>query len=93
MTTLVWTPEAIADRQEIYDYIEIDKPLAAANLDELISRKANLLVDFPGLGRPGRIEGTRELIVHRNYLLVYDIIESHVRMLRVLHVARHWPPK
>ncbi len=67
MTTLVWTPEAIADRQEIYDYIEIAKPLAAVNLDELIARKANLPVDFPGLGWPGQIEGTRELIVHRNY--------------------------
>ena len=76
MTTLVWTPEAVADRQEIYDCIEVNKPLAAVNLDELTSRKANLLVDYPGLGRLRRMEGMRELMIHRNYLLVYDVTKA-----------------
>ena len=89
---LVWTPEAIQDRDEIYDYIESDNPVAALALDELIAEKAGRLLDHPNLGRPGRIAGTRELVAHRNYILVYDLTGDLVRVLRVLHAARPWPP-
>ncbi len=89
---LCWTPEAIQDRDEIYDYIEADNPVAAVILDELFSEKASRLVDHPGLGRPGRVAGTRELVAHRNYILVYDVAGDLVRVLRVLHAARQWPP-
>ena len=88
---LSWTPEAIADRDAIFDYIEADNPAAAAALDELFSEKAERLTDHPKLGRPGRVEGTRELVVHENYILVYDIVEDLTRILRVLHAARQWP--
>ena len=59
MMELFWTPEATQDRDEIYDYIEADNPAAALALDELFAEKASRLVDHPGLGRPGRITGTR----------------------------------
>ena len=85
---LGWTPEAIADRDAIFDYIEADNPAAAAALDELFSEKAERLTDHPKLGRPGRVEGTRELVVHENYILVYDIVGDLTRILRVLHAAR-----
>ena len=88
---LSWTPEAIADRDAIFDYIEADNPAAAAALDELFSEKAERLTDHPKLGRPGRVEGTRELVVHENYTLVYDIVGDLTRILRVLHAARQWP--
>lgn len=87
---LSWTPEAIADRDAIFDYIEADNPAAAAALDELFSEKAERLTDHPKLGRPGRVEGTRELVVHENYILVYDIVGDLTRILRVLHAARQW---
>ena len=89
---LFWTPEAIDDRRAIYDYIETDNPSAALALDELFSEKANRLVDHPGLGRPGRVAGTRELVAHQNYILIYDMAGDLVRVLRVLHAARQWPP-
>ena len=88
---LYWTLEAIADRDAIFDYIEADNPAAAAALDELFSEKAERLTDHPKLGRPGRVEGTRELVVHENYILVYDIVGEMTRILRVLHAARQWP--
>ncbi len=89
---LFWTPEALADRRAIYDCIEVDNPNAALALDELFSEKANRLVDHPGLGRPGCITGTSELVAHQNYILIYDTAADLVRVLRVLHAARQWPP-
>ncbi len=88
MKQLHWTPEAIQDREEIYDYIEADNPVAALALDELFLEQAGRLVDHPGLGRPGRVTGTRELVAHRNYILVYDVAGDLVRVLRVLHAAK-----
>ena len=89
---LFWTHEAIADRVGIYDYIEADKPTAALALDEIFAEKALLLIHHPNLGRKGRVMGTRELVVHPNYLLVYDVADERVRILRVLHAAMQWPP-
>jgi len=89
---LFWTPEATQDRDEIYNYIEADNPAAALALDELFAEKAGRLVDHPGLGRLGRVAGTRELVVHQNYILVYDVTGDLVRVLRLLHAARQWPP-
>ncbi|CAH2802286.1 MAG: Death on curing protein, Doc toxin [uncultured Caballeronia sp.] len=71
---LFWTPEAIQDRDDIYDHIEADNAAAALDLDELFEEKAALLIDHPGLGRIGRVTGTRELIAHRNYILIYDVV-------------------
>lgn len=92
MTVLAWTLEAIQDRNEIYDHVEADNPVAALALDELLSEKASRLIDHPGMGRAGRIAGTRELVAHRNYILVYDLSGDLVRVLRVLHTSRQWPP-
>ena len=89
---LVWTRSAREDRKAIREYIAVDNPSAALDLDELLSDKAALLLDHPGLGRPGRLGGTRELVAHRNYLLIYDVVGDLVRVLRVLHAARQWPP-
>jgi addiction module RelE/StbE family toxin len=88
---LFWTPEATQDRDEIYGYIEADNPAAAPALDELFAENAGRLIDHPGLGRPGRVADTRELVAHRNYILVYDLAGDLLRVLRVLHAARQWP--
>lgn len=89
---LYWTPEAIQDREAIYDHIEADNPTAALALDELFKEKANRLADHPGLGRRGRVGGTRELVAHQNYILVYGVNNDSLCVLRVLHAARQWPP-
>ena len=88
---LVWTRPAAADRREIRAYIAQDKPSAALALDELLAEKAGHLIDHPQLGRLGRVAGTRELVAHHNYILVYDVTADSVRVLRVLHAARQWP--
>ncbi|WP_419204027.1 type II toxin-antitoxin system RelE/ParE family toxin [Bordetella trematum] len=90
---LVWTRQAHADRKKIREYILQHAPAAALALDELFSEKASLLLDHPNLGRTGRVPGTRELVAHRNYILVYDLSGDAVRVLRLLHAARQWPPR
>jgi addiction module RelE/StbE family toxin len=88
---LFWTPEAAQDREIIYDFIESDNPLAALELDELFEESAARLIVHPQLGRLGRVVGTRELVAHQNYILIYDANIDAVRILRVLHVAKQWP--
>lgn len=89
---LAWTAPAIADRIEIYDYIEAENPSAAVKMDGRFVEAAERLRRHPEMGRPGRIPGTRELIAHRHYLLVYQLAGDTVLILAIVHTARQWPP-
>jgi toxin ParE1/3/4 len=89
---VIWTPQALQDRTDIWSYIEDDNPQAASRMDELFSQAAAHLGDHPKLGKPGKIQGTRELIPHENYRLVYEISNETVWLLALIHVAREWPP-
>ncbi|MBO9355918.1 type II toxin-antitoxin system mRNA interferase toxin, RelE/StbE family [Bordetella petrii] len=89
---VIWTPEALQDRRDIWDYIAQDSETAAARMDALFSQAASRLADYPQLGRPGVITGTRELIPHENYRLVYETTATAVWILALVHVARLWPP-
>jgi len=86
-----WAQDALEDRRSIYDYIEAENPLAALDLDELFFEKAALLLEHPNIGRVGRISGTREWVVHPNYILIYDKDEFGLRILNILHASRSWP--
>lgn len=89
---VIWTPEAEQDRDDIWLHIAVDNLRAAARLDELFSDAAARLADHPKLGRPGKIHGTRELIPHESYRLVYEIDGETVWVLTLIHTARQWPP-
>ncbi|MGJ7610247.1 MULTISPECIES: type II toxin-antitoxin system RelE/ParE family toxin [unclassified Variovorax] len=89
---LEWSPLAMDDRERIFDFIEQDDPRAAIAVDERIAAQMLVLVRFPEGGRPGRIEGTRELIVRRTpYIVAYRVGKDRVRILRILHSAQLWP--
>jgi toxin ParE1/3/4 len=90
---LEWTYSALTDRERIYDFIESDNPRAAIALDQRFDALASRLKTFPHLGRPGRVVDTRELVAHKNYILIYELDGEIVRVLRVLHAARLWPPE
>jgi len=89
---VIWTPEAEQDRLDIWEYIALDNPVAAARMDHLFSEAANRLAAHPKLGKAGKIPGTRELIPHKSYRLVYQIAEETVWVLALVHTARQWPP-
>lgn len=65
---------------------------AAAKMDELFSDAVARLARHPMLGRPGKIAGTRELIPHESYRLVYEVVDETVWVLTLTHAARQWPP-
>lgn len=88
---VVWTPEAEQDRVDIWHYIAEDKPGAAARVDSLFSDAASSLATLPTLGKPGKIPGTRELLPHLHYRLVYEISRDTVWILALVHTARQWP--
>ncbi|WP_145610692.1 type II toxin-antitoxin system RelE/ParE family toxin [Nitrospirillum amazonense] len=90
---LVWTRSATINRNRIREYIAQEDLVAALALDELFSKRAVLLVKHYGVGRPGRVAGTRELVIHPNYIMIYEVIGGTVRILRLLHAARQWPPR
>ena len=87
-----WTPEARQDRIDIWDYVAQDDPMAAVRLDALFSESVKRLTSHPHLGRVGIIEGTRELIPHQSYRIVYEIYQDTVWILTLVHTARQWPP-
>ena len=89
---VVWTPEARRDRADIWDYLAADNPGAATRMDLLFSDAAASLSDLPTRGRTGPIAGTRELIPHESYRLVYEIEGETVWLLALVHTARQWPP-
>ena len=82
---------AVADLMAIVDYISDDNPDAAQALKEDIEAKTFRLRKNPRLYRTGRVEGTREMIVRSNYLVVYAEDAHTVTILRVLHAAQQWP--
>ena len=92
---LRWTRLAEHDLDEIGAYIGQDNPAAAARVVlELIDQAETLLPAHPAIGRPGRVIGTRELVIGElPYLIPYRVRAQDIEILRVLHTSRRWPEK
>ena len=91
MPNLEWKATAIADLLAIVDYISDDNPDAAQALKDEIEDKASRLLGHPQMYRVGRIDGTREMVVRPNYIIVYADNAAAVTILRLLHAAQQWP--
>ena len=90
---LRWTRRAERDLDEIAAYIGQDSPAAAARVVlELIDQVESLLPEQPAVGRPGRVLGTRELVIGGlPYVIPYRVRGNDLEILRVLHASRRWP--
>ena len=78
----------MADLQKILQYIEQDNEQAARALATGFRKTAEHLTQHPFIGRRGELEGTRELMLHRNYLLTYRVSSEAVEILQIWHVAQ-----
>ncbi|WP_455284814.1 type II toxin-antitoxin system RelE/ParE family toxin [Cupriavidus necator] len=90
---VVWTALARHDRTVIFDYIAQDDIEAAERLDERFAQAAERLCAFPVRAMAGSIDGTRELVVHKHYRLIYEIEGNTVLILALVHTSRFWPPQ
>lgn len=86
-----WRPAAVADRKSMLAHIARGSPRAAIEMGDMLMQKAAQLDQYPLQGRIGRVNGTRELVAHKNYILIYRIVGNVVEILRVKHTARQWP--
>ena len=90
--TVRWTRQALRDLDQLRDYTFRYSRRGAEKLVAKIDRSLQLLASHPEMGRLGRIEGTRELIVPRTpYIVVYQLAADQIRLLAIIHSARRWP--
>ena len=88
-----WSGRATRDRSTIFTYLAANNPKAAVKIDDLFAKTAGALAKFPLTGTPGKIPGTRELVPHESYRLVYEVDGDAVWILAIVHTARQWPPE
>ena len=90
---ILWSSEAIEDLMALRAYIAQDNPAAAQRVALHIVRNVEqLLPDNPHMGRPGRVSGTRELVIPQTpYIVPYRLQHRAIQILRVYHGARRWP--
>jgi len=91
MQHVVWLETASQDLDEILGYIEDRNLLAALNLQESIECAVSQLPFHPYLYRLGRVPGTREMVVHPNYLVIYRVAVSAIEIINVLHARQQYP--
>ncbi len=85
---LKWTQTALRTADEIAGFIAQDNPSRATSFVQELKDSIGKLQDHPGMGRAGRVPGTRELVLHKNYLAIYRVRDENVEILRLHHVAR-----
>ncbi len=84
-----WTRAALESVDEIAGFIAKDNPTRATSFVNELQAAVNKLQTHPGMGRAGRVPGTRELVLHKNYIAIYRVRGDMVEILRLHHAARN----
>nr|WP_244180680.1 type II toxin-antitoxin system RelE/ParE family toxin [Sphingomonas aerolata] len=87
---MIWRPAARRALHDITTYIADRHPDAARRLGVAIRHTTNRIIENPYIYRPGRVAGTREAVVHPNYILVYRVTGT-IEILAVLHARQRYP--
>jgi toxin ParE1/3/4 len=89
---LRWTEQAADDLEAITNYLFENTPEHAERIVRTIYNAPASLREFPSRGRPGRKEGTRELVLlPLPYVVVYQVAGEIIHVVRILHSAQNWP--
>jgi toxin ParE1/3/4 len=89
---IIWRRAALNDLEAIRESIAQDNPDAAARVHAAIRGAVDPLANYPNLGRAGRVDGTRELIIAGfPHIVAYRVVENQIRILSVIHTSRQWP--
>ena len=84
-----WTKTALATVDEVAGFIAKDNPTRAKSFVLALQAAVTKLQAHPGMGRAGRVPGTRELVLHKNYIAIYRVRGDDVEILRLHHTARN----
>jgi toxin ParE1/3/4 len=89
-----WTTKARNDLYSVEEYISRDNPTAAVDTVLKIIETVESLSTFTQIGRPGRVPGTRELVIpDLPFIVPYRIDSSSIVILRIYHTSRKWPDR
>lgn len=91
MRSVRWLRNASINLATIIEYIAERNDVAASELQDEIERATSQLPQHPYLYRRGRVPGTREIVVHPNYLIVYRILPAVIEIVAVLHSRQQYP--
>jgi toxin ParE1/3/4 len=92
--TVVWSPRAIGHLAALRDYIGRENPGAAARTATMLLAAVDRLAELPNLGRPGRVSGTRELVVPgTRYVIPYRLRGERLEIIAVFHGRQRWPKR
>ena len=87
-----YTRQALADLDEARAYIAQERPASAQAIGQRIREAIAGLNQFPDRGRPGRVDGTRDLVIAGTpFIAAYRVGGGYVDVLAILHGARRWP--
>lgn len=88
---IIWRARAKSDLAKIIRYIANEDPVAARRIKERLESAILPVAEHPYLYRPGRVPGTRELVAHPNYVLVYLVAFERIEIVNVLHARQEYP--
>ena len=88
---LIWRRTALRDLDQIVLYIGRRNFPAALALQATAESFAERLLDHPYIHRAGRVPGTREALIHPNYVMIYRVTDTAVEILNVMHSRRSYP--
>ena len=91
MLPVLWRNKARQSLTQINDYIADRNPTAAQRLKDAIEQAVSNLPQHPYLYRPGLVAGTREIVAHPNYVVVYRVTASAIEVINVLHSRQQYP--
>ncbi|MCP2230494.1 MULTISPECIES: type II toxin-antitoxin system RelE/ParE family toxin [Erwinia] len=91
MLPIKWTDEAKRDLYALIAFIAEENPYAAESLLQQLQESILPVAEHPYMFRAGRVPGTREIVAHPNYILIYKVLNDAILVLGVLHSRREYP--
>ena len=89
---LKWTRLALQDLRHLHEYIADDNPSAASRMVTRMQEATERLKNHPQMGRSGRVQRTRELVIASSpYVVVYILGNSEIQIVAIIHSAMRWP--
>jgi addiction module RelE/StbE family toxin len=92
MLPIIWSRGALDDLDRLTDYIDRDSHSAAFAMYERVRAAVEPVSQHPYMFRPGRLAGTREIVAHPNYIIVYRVLADRILVEAVIHARQKYPP-